>query len=764
MPGRTKQSATGLVARVKSPDPIGIDCSVVAKGIDNYAIDIEIDAGFISLAGQVIEAMLKRVIAGQRAAADDVEALRDMYRDLVGASLHRTKTGATPEEVSILHLGLVKFLVEETHRQMAARVKQVEEALAQQQYAGSRNLLATQANFTWLRRNQAAFVFRTMRALFKQLQREETNQLRPLREQYLGGGLAELPNIMLNPMLATSNPLEPHLLLESYAVWPRGGQDFVESNAKLEALLSKRLRELAVVALKSAEKPEEVEIYDELGGIFGVQPLLGASADQKDQVRETFCWLDHPGNMRLLFDRAVHERISATIEGRRARWSFRSESKQLVKLGAEAGTVFAGEAHLREVVAGYLMRDHWQPAWDEFLDVPLACAYVAGNDAKRILARIDQSKDGATAFVKRLDEWAKELGRRIKAEREEFVLRMLTDLGRYRLHLKYFRFAHRMFNRINVITDPQKIQLSRAGGHLHRLLGTKQGKDQAAVEPEIVHHAILKADVRGSTVVTQELIRQNLNPASYFSTRFFGPINDLLGVYGAVKVFIEGDAVILGIYEHNVDPGQWYSVSRACGIAREMLDIVTSKNANARQAGIPRLEIGIGICYSDERPMFLFDEDKPIMISPAIGDADRMSSCSWKLREAFQRGHFNVEVLEIDEDDQQRGEKGQHHLRYNVNGILLADTAFEKLKSEIRLKKLKVNVGETAETVFVGRFPDVFGKERDLVIREGVVGTWRNETVHRGTESGEVFYEVLPNSRFASKVLELARSQANRAE
>ena len=763
MPGQTKQAAEELLARVETPETIALDCGVVSKGIDNYAIDIEIDAEFVLQARQVIESLLKRVLAGSRPAADDMETLRDMYRDLVSASLHRTKTGTSPEEVGILHLGLLKFLVEEVRRQMDARIQQAEDTLGQQQYAGSRSLLVTQEQVAWLRRNQAAFVYRTTRALLRQLQREETNQLRPLREQYLGGELAELPNIMFNPMLATSNPLEPHLLLESYALWPQGGRDLGEAITRLEDIAAKRLAALPVIPLKSVEKPVEVEIYDELGGLFGGQPLLGASADQKDQVHETFCWLDHPGNIRLLFDPAVHERMGSSIEGRRAQWSFRSESKKLVKAGADIAAAFADDAHRKEMAAGYLLRDHWQPAWDDLLDISLACAYIAGNDSKRILARIDQSKEGAGAFIKRLDECAKELNQRLRNERDEFTLRMLTDLGRFRLHLKYFRFAHRMFNRINVITEPQKIQLSKAGGHLHRLLGTEQGKDQTQTEPEIVHHAILKADVRGSTVVTQELIRQKLNPASYFSTRFFGPITDLLGIYGAVKVFIEGDAVILGIYEYNVDPGQWYSVSRACGIARDMLDIVSSKNANARQTGIPLLEIGIGICYSDEKPMFLFDEGKPIMISPAIGNADRMSSCSWKLREAFQRGHFNVEVLEIDEADQQRGEKGQHHLRYNVNGILLDASAFAKLKSEIRLKKLKVNVGDIAETVYVGRFPDAFGKERDLVIREGTVGTWRDEAVHPGTPSGEVFYEVLPNTRFAGKVLELARSQSSRA-
>ena len=93
-------------------------------------------------------------------------------------------------------------------------------------------------------------------------------------------------------------------------------------------------------------------------------------------------------------------------------------------------------------------------------------------------------------------------------------------------------------------------------------------------------------------------------------------------------MFIDGDAVILGVYEYNKAPDEWFSVSLACGRAKEMIDIVTSKNANSKQTSLPSLEIGIGICYLDDGPLFLFDDNSPIMISSVIGDADRPSSCS----------------------------------------------------------------------------------------------------------------------------------------
>ena len=164
------------------------------------------------------------------------------------------------------------------------------------------------------------------------------------------------------------------------------------------------------------------------------------------------------------------------------------------------------------------------------------------------------------------------------------------------------------------------------------------------------------------TTVTEQLSCKGLNPASYFSTRFFEPINKILGAYGANKVFIEGDAIILSFLEYGHAPQEWFAVARACGCAIEMLKIIGANNRHSKQMGLPLLELGVGICYADESPNYLFDEDKPIMISSAIGLADRMSSCSWKLRTSTKKGLFNVDVLRMGEGEK-RGRRKRTKLR-----------------------------------------------------------------------------------------------------
>ncbi len=95
---------------------------------------------------------------------------------------------------------------------------------------------------------------------------------------------------------------------------------------------------------------------------------------------------------------------------------------------------------------------------------------------------------------------------------------------------------------------------------------------------------------------------RGLNPASHFSLNFFDPISEILWNYRAKKVFIEGDAIILSIFEHKNTPQGWYSVARACGLAIRMPQIVQRYNIKNQENNLPILELGIGICYCSGPP------------------------------------------------------------------------------------------------------------------------------------------------------------------
>ena len=167
-------------------------------------------------------------------------------------------------------------------------------------------------------------------------------------------------------------------------------------------------------------------------------------------------------------------------------------------------------------------------------------------------------------------------------------------------------------------------------------------------EKPIINHVVIKADVRGSTSITHQMNKRGLNPASYFSLNFFNPISDTLNDYGAVKVFIEGDAIILSVFEREKTPEGWYSVARACGLAINMLLVIKRYNEKSKKNQLPILEIGIGINFQNESPTFLFDGSQRIMISSAINLADRQSSCSKSIRKVLKnKKSFFDKSLEV---------------------------------------------------------------------------------------------------------------------
>jgi hypothetical protein len=249
--------------------------------------------------------------------------------------------------------------------------------------------------------------------------------------------------------------------------------------------------------------------------------------------------------------------------------------------------------------------------------------------------------------------------------------------------------------------------------------------EQKPAEEKVLDHVVLKADLRDSSRVTRILFERGLNPASYFSLNFYQPVNRLLPLFGAEKVFIEGDAVILALFER---PGEGqFAVARCCVLAREIIGVVSAYNEKSRKAGLPTLELGIGIAYQDAAPLYLMDGATRVMISPALNESDRLSSCSRLARRSLARNPtlFNVFAFQSLEDADTSGDPGEFLVRYNIGGVHLDQAAFQKLRQEISLRTDNLQLpmiwgGETVR-LYSGVVPLPAGGFQKLVVREGRV-------------------------------------------
>jgi len=275
--------------------------------------------------------------------------------------------------------------------------------------------------------------------------------------------------------------------------------------------------------------------------------------------------------------------------------------------------------------------------------------------------------------------------------RAKIAARLLRDFMLYHRDLRRHEVLNRALEKVNLIANQKLRDLSSLNGTLYEFLLAEEAKD--AQENPVVRHAILKADVRDSSRLTRSLLQRDMNPASYFSLNFYDPVNKLLSKYGAHKVFVEGDAIILAILERQGDPA--LSVARACVLAREMVEIVGGYNHLLQRAGLPPLELGVGISFQDSSPMYLLDGDHRIMISDALNESDRLSSCDKRVRKAMEGMAVPFNVYEF----RTAAPADADPMKYNVGGIRISEAAFSRLRSEISLEECKLD------------FPRLWGSE-----------------------------------------------------
>ena len=92
--------------------------------------------------------------------------------------------------------------------------------------------------------------------------------------------------------------------------------------------------------------------------------------------------------------------------------------------------------------------------------------------------------------------------------------------------------------------------------------------------------------------------------------------------------------------------------------------------------------------------MYLMDGSKQIMISQALNESDRLSSCSKGVRRLLDDREllFNVFSFKAVEDEDTGGNPDEFLLRYNIGGIHMSEAAFKKLRGEISLQAYDLQV------------------------------------------------------------------------
>lgn len=395
------------------------------------------------------------------------------------------------------------------------------------------------------------------------------------------------------------------------------------------------------------------------------------------------------------------------------------------------------------------------PILGEYADIvspqQLKCALVLKSEMKQV-EDVLLMRDERIPLDK-LHQAAQRVRTAGSPERMRAAARYLIDLSRFFRDVSKMRVLDAAFEGVNLLANARLRELSEINGTLYLF---RLPEEETRAEERVAGHVVLKADVRDSTHLTRTMMENGLNPASFFSLNFFAPVNKLLPRYGAEKVFIEGDAIILALLE-NEGQGN-FAVARTCVMAREMLNIVSAYNSASTERGLPPLEIGIGIAYQASAPLYLMDGANRIMISEALNLSDRLSACHKRARHHLRGVHslFNVFVFQIADEQAVAGAIEDFLLNYNVGGIHLPRAAFDKLASEVSLESFEAEMimpwGSDRVRFYRGLVPVSPGVFHPILVREGRAAQVDVNDFHVIRFAEHVYYEVCTNPELLARM------------
>ncbi|HUN60663.1 MAG TPA: hypothetical protein VMU53_01670 [Candidatus Sulfotelmatobacter sp.] len=464
----------------------------------------------------------------------------------------------------------------------------------------------------------------------------------------------------------------------------------------------------------------------------------------KDHQGRLSDFLNDPENARRLFD------ASNGDEADRA-----TRARQLAQLTGllEANDLTAhilASYEIRPVATHFCPPLHLQQ---------LKKALVSREEAQRVEALLKQVP-ARRLSMKPIEELAKRVRRYSREETQTMMLKFAVDFMRLRRDLRDAEHLNACMERINLITAEKTRELSRMNNKLYECLLREEARPE---HDQVVSHVIIKADVRGSTKMTQDLLARGLSPASHFSLNLHEPVKRLLDRYSAKKVFIEGDAIVLAIFETEASRAYARPVARACALSKQILTVCNSYNDQAASSQLPPLEIGIGVAFQGSAPTYWTDGESRIMISKALNLSDRLSGCAKLAKRmlAGQNTKFSVFQFLTALEGASAEELDEFLVRYNMNGIELNEEGFEKLAEEISLETIQTSLeypwSKENVVLYYGEVPMGESVET-LVLRKGVARELQPDG-KIGKASDHHYYEVCTNPALYELVASLKRNQ-----
>jgi hypothetical protein len=634
--------------------------------------------------------------------------LRTLLVSIHLAILNRAKAEGNPSIDLLGRLAVLKFIRTELQAQFSRILEQCRMKSKSLEGVRQLKMMQTQELVSSFQVRKKIILRRSGQEVFRLLGEIEKDTLARTRRSLLGELPADCYRLFLNPLILTEDGRDDYLCAEHYYMFGNFDKD-PDRFPGLRQLALNFLRELGYgEAVDDHHLEQALNVPENAAALVGAGDGEDLTPEDRNRKDRLDIWT------RMLQRESLLSHVVASYEA--------------VPLLAE----YAPRVNPQQIKNALIFREESQRV-------------------EKIIAESRLHPDRLFAAIGRVASCR-------SSERNRFAARLLRDLFCYHRDLRGLEALTTGFDSINLVSDEKVRKLSTLNGMLYEFLPPE---DQKPAEDRVIHHVILKADVRDSSRLTRSLMEKGMNAASYFSLNFYDPVNKLLAKYGATKVFLEGDAIIVAQLEREGET--MLSVGLTCVLAWEIVNLLREYNQLLQRSGLPAMEVGLGVAYQDSAPLYLMDGEHRIMISDAINESDRLSSCSKRVRKklAPDAGVFQVYSVLIGganngANNNENAETGEEDMRlnYNVGGICLSEAAFQKLQLEISLtpwtaspEKAGFNgpwVDKQGE-FFLGTVPIANGVFRKLAIRRNRIAQVdvRDLSILRWTDRW--YYEVCAN-------------------
>ncbi len=699
-------------------------------GVDNFRYDVHLSPVFCETVSRFIfHLILKAAKADEDLNIEfdwpkDRDEFKRVCHDIMLDAVKRAKMGDGEIQIDYLaQVAVSKFMIQEVNQQFEELMSRLNNQVWEYESTDDDEMVlqtvSLKEKVLAIRHKRSVIISNVSKEIFQYLL-EAQKSLKERREANYGTKSLLKNDIFMNPILHVENQNDDYFMLEHYVLLGHR----IDDPDKYDTLLHLITDLLAKVKISlEYEKPDKER---ESGGA-GDDKTSETQPDIENLRIDG--WIREVENVDYLLN---YFKTNAEISEKKGK--HKPDKKELQSLDVMAREQkrlfnafydkFKQKRLISRIVASFEMKSIYLEYCPPLVPQQVLQFLISSEARKSVAAHLKRLKVyyGKTISLVPLKKMIMKIGRLKIQQRNDYFLQFLKGFFRYHRDLENYKLLKQAIDRINLVVDDKIIALSKTNKTLYEFLLPHEQVFELDTKP-VTSHVILKADVRGATLITRQLDESGLNPASFFSLNFFNPISEIVSQYGALKVFIEGDAIILAILERKDDEAGKYCVARACGLAINMLNVIQKYNAKSKKYNLPILELGVGICYQNAPPAYLLDGKKRIMISPAINLADRLSSCHKTLRRVMDISgkSFNLYVYESGKNKDNALSDDEIILRYNVNGIELNEAGFKKLSSEIDLKSMNCLIPEMQNEpiiIHTGKFPLVTGTFQRLIIRE----------------------------------------------